>query len=101
MWWIMPDSSFMATGTGGQQLRIFPARKLVLMNRVFTGSGLQRSLWWIWGGRVNNSNTDELLRRLETDLTEIRGSPSRAGGHDRSTDHVEAEPQQRDAPPRR
>lgn len=77
MWWIMPDSSFMATGTGGQKLRIYPALKLVLVNRVFTGSGLQRAIWWSWGGRANNSNMAELLRRLEIDLAETIDTEAR------------------------
>lgn len=71
MWWAMPDSSFLATGTGGQKLRIYPARKLVLVNRVLTGSGLSRAVWWTWGERVTNSDTAEILRRLERDLAGI------------------------------
>jgi len=64
LWWTMPDSSFLATGTGGQKLRFYPHRGIVLVNRVYTGEGLERTIWWLWGRRVNNSQTSELLRRL-------------------------------------
>lgn len=80
MWWIMPDSSYMATGTGGQKLRIYPHRDLVLVNRVYTGSGLERLIWWIWGGTVDNSDINELLRRLDLDLKGMQqaGAPNDA-----------------------
>ncbi len=71
MWWTMPDTSYMATGTGGQKLRLYPNQKIVLVNKVDTGSeGLRRAIWWTWGTRVNNSNITELLRRLEMDLAD-------------------------------
>ena len=75
MWWTMPDASYMATGTGGQKLRLYPNRRIVLVNRVDTGAGLRRSIWWNWGKRVNNSNTRELLRRLEVGLADILAKP--------------------------
>jgi CubicO group peptidase (beta-lactamase class C family) len=71
MWWTMPDSSYMATGTGGQKLRIYPDRGLVLVNRVYTAAGFERAIWWLWGGRVNNRNTLQLLRRLKADLSGV------------------------------
>lgn len=71
MWWTMPDSSYLATGTGGQKLRLYPNRKLVVVNRVYTGAGLQRTIWWNWGKRVNNSQISELRRRLEADLGDM------------------------------
>jgi CubicO group peptidase (beta-lactamase class C family) len=76
MWWTMPDGSFMATGTGGQKIRIYPEDELVIVNRVDTSEGLGRAIWWFWGGRVNNSAISELRRRLATALPElVGGSP--------------------------
>jgi CubicO group peptidase (beta-lactamase class C family) len=82
LWWIMPDSSYMATGTGGQKIRVYPDRRLVLVNRVYTGSGLERAVWWAWGGRVDNSDIAALLRHLEADLGDLMGaSASRGPAH--------------------
>lgn len=64
MWWIMPDSAFLATGTGGQKLIVDPARRLVVVNRVDTGEGLGRAVWFSFGPRVNNSQFLELTRRF-------------------------------------
>ncbi len=64
MWWIMPGGSYLATGTGGQKIRIYPDRQTVLVTRVDTGEGLSRGVWWKWGPRVTNSDTSELMRRL-------------------------------------
>ncbi len=75
MWWTMPDTSYMATGTSGRKLRLYPNRKTVLVNRVDTGAGLRRAIWWNWGGRVKNSNTSKLLRRLETGLADVLTKP--------------------------
>jgi len=68
LWWTMPDSSYMATGTGGQKIRVYPYRRLVVVNRVYTGSGLERMVWWMFGGRVDNSDIAALLRHLDADL---------------------------------
>lgn len=68
MWWIMPDSSYMATGTGGQKIRLYPHERLVIVNRVNTGEGLGRLLWWTWGRSVNNTDIAGLRRRLHTAL---------------------------------
>lgn len=68
MWWIMDDSSYLASGTGGQRLRIYPERGVVMVNRVYTGAGLERFVWWLWGSRVSNANTLQLLQLLRTDL---------------------------------
>ena len=54
MWWTLPEGGYLATGTGGQKLFVDPARKLVVVNRVDTGEGLRRGLWFKYGNRVNN-----------------------------------------------
>ena len=52
------------------------------MNRVYTGSGLERAVWWAWGGRVDNSDIAALLRHLEADLGELMGvSAGRRSAH--------------------
>ncbi len=71
LWWTMPDSSYMATGTGGQKLRLYPDKGIVLVNRVDTGIDLRRAIWWTWGVRVNNTMTTEMLRQLEAGLEGI------------------------------
>ena len=55
----------MATGTGGQKLLIDPSRELVVVNRVDTGEGLRRGLWWEYGPRVNNGQFLEIVRRID------------------------------------
>jgi CubicO group peptidase (beta-lactamase class C family) len=64
MWWTMPDSSYMATGTGGQKIRMYPARNTVIVTKVNTGSDFTRTLWWTMGPRVNNTDLREILERL-------------------------------------
>ncbi len=64
MWWIMPDNAFLASGTGGQKLLVDPSRQLVVVNRVDTGEGLRRALWWKFGPRVTNRQFLELIRRI-------------------------------------
>ena len=64
LWWIMPDGSYLATGTGGQKLRIYPDDQIVLVNRVDTGAGITRGLWTLWGGTVDNTQISELMRRV-------------------------------------
>lgn len=64
LWWTMPDSSIMATGTGGQKIRIYPTREVVIVTKVNTGSGLGRTLWWIMGPRLGNGDLREILDRL-------------------------------------
>ncbi len=64
MWWIMPSGIYMATGTGGQKIWIDPANEIMIVNRVDTGDGFRRGLWWKWGVRVNNSNMRELNRLI-------------------------------------
>ena len=64
MWWTMPDSSFMATGTGGQKIRLYPNRDAVIITKVNTGADFTRSLWWTMGPRVRNTDLREILRRL-------------------------------------
>ena len=64
LWWIMPDGSYLATGTGGQKIRLFPASRTMIVTRVDTGDGLSRGIWWNFGKRVNNGETLELLARL-------------------------------------
>ena len=64
MWWIMPDSTYMATGTGGQKIIIDPAKKLVTITKVNTGQGLGRAYWWNFGGRINNRYVRVMRRRI-------------------------------------
>lgn len=73
MWWIMPDRSYLATGTGGQKIRLYPEQRLVIVNQVNTGRGFRRTLWWFWGRRVNNSDISGLRRRLEAALPAVVG----------------------------
>lgn len=35
--------------------------------------GIDDVVWWTWGGRVDNSDIAELLRRLEADLEGLTG----------------------------
>lgn len=65
LWWTYTDGSYMATGTGGQKLLIDPSRELVVVNRVDTGEGLRRGLWWEYGPRVNNGQFLEIVRRID------------------------------------
>ena len=60
MWWIRANGDWMATGTGGQKVIIDPARQLVLINRVDTGDGLGRALWFESGPRMNNTHMRKL-----------------------------------------
>ena len=62
-------------GSGGQKLRLYPNRKIVLVNRVDTGAGRRRAIWWKWGKRVKNSNITELLGRLQDGLGDILARP--------------------------
>jgi CubicO group peptidase (beta-lactamase class C family) len=64
MWWIMPDGSYLATGTGGQKIRIFPVTRRVIVTRVDTGSGLARGIWSAFGPRVTNRDTLHILDLL-------------------------------------
>jgi len=80
MWWIMPDGSYVASGTGGQKLRIYPDKRLVVVNRVDTGDGLTRVLWWNWGDRVRNSDISEIRRRLEDAIPHIVNAGTAGAG---------------------
>ncbi len=64
LWWIMPDGSYLATGTGGQKIGLFPETRTMIVTRVDTGDGLSRAIWWKFGQRVDNTETLELLARL-------------------------------------
>jgi len=64
MWWIMPGGTYLATGTGGQKIWLDPMNELMIVNRVDTGEGFRRGLWWDAGVRVNNSNMRELSRLI-------------------------------------
>lgn len=64
LWWIMPDGSYLATGTGGQKIRLFPETRTMIVTRVDTGDGLSRAIWWNFGERVDNGETRELLEIL-------------------------------------
>lgn len=66
MWWTYGDGSYLATGTGGQKLLVDPNRELVVVNRVDTGEGLRRALWWEWGPRVTNGQFMEIVSRIES-----------------------------------
>jgi CubicO group peptidase (beta-lactamase class C family) len=61
MWWILPDSSYLAVGTGDQRVYVDPGRDLVIVNRVDTGRGLGRRIWWFWGPRVDGREFGELV----------------------------------------
>ena len=61
MWWIWPDGQYMATGTGGQKIWIHPDHDLVMVNRVDTGDGFTRALWFGFGPRMSNTH----MRKLE------------------------------------
>ena len=60
MWWIRANGDWMATGKGGQKVIIDPARQLVLINRVDTGDGIGRALWFQSGPRMNNTHMRKL-----------------------------------------
>ena len=60
LWWIRANGDWMATGTGGQKVIIDPAKQLVLINRVDTGEGIGRVLWWVFGPRMTNTHMGEL-----------------------------------------
>jgi CubicO group peptidase (beta-lactamase class C family) len=64
LWWIMPDGSYLATGTGGQKIHVYPKERMVIVNQVDTGAGLRRLIWWFWGRRVDNSDIAGLRKRL-------------------------------------
>ncbi|MDA0791528.1 MAG: hypothetical protein O2780_18995 [Proteobacteria bacterium] len=64
MWWIMPDGVVMATGTGGQKIWLDRKNQLMIVNRVDTGDGLSRGLWWDLGVRVNNNHMRELHQQV-------------------------------------
>ncbi len=64
MWWLMPDGTYMATGTGGQKIIIDPQRELVVVNRVNTGERLGRLIWWKFGPRVNNPQLRHLINLI-------------------------------------
>ena len=64
MWWTLEDGVYLASGTGGQKLLIDPKNKLVVVNRVNTGKGLSRGLWFSYGSRVNNKQFLELTRQI-------------------------------------
>ena len=72
MWWTMPDTSFMATGTGGQKIRLYPNRDAVIITKVNTGEGFTRALWWTMGPRLNNGHLRELLERLDVTVLAAR-----------------------------
>ena len=60
MWWIRENGDWMATGTGGQKVIIDPERRLVLVNRVDTGEGFGRGVWFSFGPRMNNGHMRQL-----------------------------------------
>lgn len=64
MWWTLGDGRILATGTGGQKLLIDPGWDLVLVNRVDTGEGFSRAVWWSYGPRVINPQLYELADRI-------------------------------------
>lgn len=64
LWWTREDGSYFATGTGGQKLLVDPARRLVVVNRVDTGEGFSRALWFTLGPRVINPQFFELADRI-------------------------------------
>ena len=71
MWWLMPDSTYMATGTGGQKVIIDPTRDMVTVTRVNTGTGFSRAVWWNFGGRLNNS----IVGRMRDMIAEAAAQP--------------------------
>lgn len=64
LWWTRGDGSYFATGTGGQKLLVDPNRRLVVVNRVDTGEGFSRALWFMLGPRVINPQFFELADRI-------------------------------------
>lgn len=67
MWWVWPDGTGMATGTGGQKIWIDLERRLLVVTRVDTGGGWRRALWWFWGPRITNTH----LRAAHQEIAEI------------------------------
>lgn len=64
MWWTMHDDSRMATGTGGQKIRVYPDRDVVIVTKVNTGFGFSRALWSMFGPRLRNTDVRLILEHL-------------------------------------
>lgn len=60
MWWIMPDGVYLGTGTGGQKIWMDSKHDLLIVNRVNTGHGVSRGVWFSKGVRVNNTHMRQL-----------------------------------------
>ena len=54
----------MATGTGGQKIRMYPDRGTVIVTKINTGEGFTRNLWWFMGPRLRNTDLRLILERL-------------------------------------
>ena len=65
LWRVMADGSYLARGTGGQKIRVFPETRTVLVTRVDTGSGLSRRIWWKFGKRIGDRQSLRILEYLD------------------------------------
>ena len=64
LWWIRPNGDWMATGTGGQKIIIDSIEELVMINKIDTGEGYGRALWFMRGPRMTNTHMRELKRLI-------------------------------------
>ena len=65
MWWITQTGDYYASGFGGQYVGISPKRRLVIVNRVDTGSeGKERRNWYLFGKKVSMNQFSKLVNLI-------------------------------------